>query len=267
MSNLQVIDKRKVLGFDFKIYGDLENPLFLAKDVAEWIGHSSVTMMLKTIDDEEKIKISPKQSLGQLTSNNEYWFLTEDGLYEVLMISNKPTAKEFKKKVKEILKELRKGNKLIVDSNSSISEMINAMMPTLIQNTIQSTMLAMNTVLEKHSEQMLSRLNEAEKGYIEAKNIITEQEIKHIRQIQETRELIGFKTKNTFGVSNLLKTKISDIKGYTIRANEDYHYQLAKQRLFKKYKVNKWEDMPIDKFNDIHADIDSIEDLDDLFID
>lgn len=54
---------------------------------------SSITMMLKSIDEDEKLKISPKQSLGLLTNNNEYWFLTEDGLYEVLMQSRKPIAK------------------------------------------------------------------------------------------------------------------------------------------------------------------------------
>ncbi|WP_300854391.1 BRO family protein, partial [uncultured Clostridium sp.] len=32
------------------------------------------------------------------------WFLTEDGLYEVLMQSRKPIAKAFKKEVKKILK-------------------------------------------------------------------------------------------------------------------------------------------------------------------
>ena len=43
-----------------------------------------------------------------LQSNTEYTFLTEEGLYEVLMQSRKPIAKEFKKKVKEILKDVRK---------------------------------------------------------------------------------------------------------------------------------------------------------------
>ena len=73
----------------------------IGTNVAELIEHSSITMMLKAIDEDEKIKIRPKQSLGLLTSNNEYWFLTEDGLYEVLMQSRKPIAKQFKKKVKE----------------------------------------------------------------------------------------------------------------------------------------------------------------------
>lgn len=262
MNNLQVVDSREVLGFEFKIYGDFENPLFLAKDVAKVIEHTDSNKMIINVDADEKVK----KKVPTLGGIQEMWLLTEDGLYEVLFQSNKPIAKEFKRKVKEILKELRKGNKLIVDSNSSISEMINAMMPTLIQNTIQSTMLAMNTVLEKHSENMLKRIDTAEKEYVNAKNIITEQEIKHEEQLKATRELIGFKTKNTFGVSNLLKTRISDIKGYTIRANEDYHYQLAKQRLFAKYGVHKWEDLPIDRYNEIHADIDSLEDIDSLYI-
>ena len=62
MQGLEVLDNRNILGLNVTTYGDLENPLFLAKDVADWIEHSSVTMMLKTIDDEEKIKVSPKQS-------------------------------------------------------------------------------------------------------------------------------------------------------------------------------------------------------------
>jgi hypothetical protein len=31
--NLEVINSQEVLGKDFKIYGDYDNPLFLAKDV------------------------------------------------------------------------------------------------------------------------------------------------------------------------------------------------------------------------------------------
>ena len=108
MDELTVFEQREVLGKDFKIYGSIENPLFLAKDVASWIEHKNITMMLKTIDEDEKIKIRPKQSLGLVTNNNEYWFLTEDGLYEVLMQSRKPIAKQFKKQVKTILKTIRK---------------------------------------------------------------------------------------------------------------------------------------------------------------
>lgn len=91
---LCVLTEQEVLEEQFTIYGTFDRPLFLAKDVAAVIEHSSITMMLKNVDEDEKVKIRPKESLGLLTSNNEYWFLTEDGLYEVLMQSRKPIAKD-----------------------------------------------------------------------------------------------------------------------------------------------------------------------------
>lgn len=56
MKELKVFKQQEVLSKEFKIYGDIENPLFLAKDVAEWIEHSDRTKMLKGIDEEEKVK-------------------------------------------------------------------------------------------------------------------------------------------------------------------------------------------------------------------
>lgn len=100
---LQVIDKREILGREITTYGDLENPLFLAKDVANWIEHTNITHMINMVDADEKLTYTICNS-GQ---NREMWFLTEDGLYEVLMQSRKPIAKQFKKKVKKLLKDLR----------------------------------------------------------------------------------------------------------------------------------------------------------------
>lgn len=99
------------------MFGTPEDPLFLARDVAEWIDYSKrpdgsykLDRMLQSVDEEEKNKILiPAQIVGgYLRPNQEYWFLTEDGLYEVLMQSRKPKAKEFKKEVKKILKSIRK---------------------------------------------------------------------------------------------------------------------------------------------------------------
>ena len=100
---LQVIDKRNILDHEVTTYGDLENPLFLAKDVANWIEHNKPSEMIFNVDEDEKLKAIVSHS-GQ---NREMWFLTEDGLYEVLMQSRKPIAKQFKKKVKKLLKDLR----------------------------------------------------------------------------------------------------------------------------------------------------------------
>lgn len=112
MSNMVVIKETEVLGRMFKVYGTVEEPLFLAKDVAEVIeysktseGYYNVSMMLRSIDDDEKITINIVDSETNRARNQ--WFLTENGLYEVLMQSRKPIAKAFKKEVKKILKALR----------------------------------------------------------------------------------------------------------------------------------------------------------------
>ena len=113
MKELKIVEEREVLGKDFKMYGTVEEPLFLAKDVAEWIeyskdskGNYNVSVMLSKVDNDEKVKHFTNLNSSKVGSNT--WFLTEDGLYEVLMQSRKPIAKSFKKKVKEILKDVRK---------------------------------------------------------------------------------------------------------------------------------------------------------------
>jgi len=100
-----VVEQREILGKDFCIYGDIENPKFLAKDVADWIDYSAsnVSKLMDVVDDDEKLLV-PMLRAGQ---NRDTWFVTEDGLYEILMMSRKPIAKTFKKKVKEILKTIR----------------------------------------------------------------------------------------------------------------------------------------------------------------
>lgn len=103
-NEMKTIGNYEFLGKTISIYNTIENPLFLAKDVAEWIEHSNSRMMLKTVDEDEKV-VNIVYTHG---GNQETWFLTEDGLYEVFMQSRKPIAKQFKKKIKEILKEIRK---------------------------------------------------------------------------------------------------------------------------------------------------------------
>ncbi len=106
MNEIKVIDERDVLGKDFRIYGTVDEPLFLAKDVANWIDYNEnkVGQMLKHIDEDEYLTSAIYYS-GQVRN---MYFLTENGLYEVLMQSRKPIAKPFKKEVKKILKSIRK---------------------------------------------------------------------------------------------------------------------------------------------------------------
>ena len=117
---VKVLDQQVVLGKQFRIYGTAESPLFLAKDVADWIDYSdgNSSHMCSMVDPDEVVKIfcyiegrtngtKPEEPKGLAGLANRL-FLTEDGFYEVLMQSRMPIAKKFKKEVKAILKSIRK---------------------------------------------------------------------------------------------------------------------------------------------------------------
>ena len=99
--NVKEIKKCSLLNHEFSIYGTFEKPLFLAKEVSEWIGLTNVSDMIRRVDEDEVTKLN----LGGL--KGECNMLTENGLYEVLMQSRKPQARDFKRGVKKILHELR----------------------------------------------------------------------------------------------------------------------------------------------------------------
>lgn len=133
INELKVLGVIKILGKDFTMYGDVSNPLFLAKEVADQIKHTNLTVMLKSADVDEVIKIRPKHSLGLLTNNNEYNFLTENGLYEVCMLSRKPEAKEMKTEVKRYLKQIRLTGGAVESGRES--EFINTYFPSFAEDT------------------------------------------------------------------------------------------------------------------------------------
>ena len=149
---IKVIDDREVLGKHFRVYGDIENPLFLAKDVAEWIEHSNITKMLSSVDEDEKVKIRPNQKLGLLTSNNEYNFLTEDGLYEVLMQSRKPIAKQFKKEVKKILKQIRLTGGAVIEDREE--EFINNYFTSFSDDVKKAMVLDLRNQMKKYKVEL-----------------------------------------------------------------------------------------------------------------
>lgn len=138
-NSIQVLSETELLGRKFTVYGTAENPLFLAKEVAECIdyaktskGKFDVSNMVSSVDEEEKLV----RTIFVSGQNREVWLLTEDGLYEVLMQSRKPIAKEFKKGVKEILKSIRKTGGYIATKQDDTPEEIMARALTIAQATL-----------------------------------------------------------------------------------------------------------------------------------
>lgn len=130
---VEIICKKELLGHEIDVYGTAEEPLFKAKDVAEWISHTDVSTMLRMVDDDEKganIVCTPG-------GNQTVLMLTEDGLYEILMLSRKPIAKQFKKGVKKILHEIRVKGGYIASQQNDTPEMIIARALKVADETIR----------------------------------------------------------------------------------------------------------------------------------
>jgi len=134
--SIGLIDEREVLGKPFRVYGDAETPLFLAKDVAAWIEYNpnDINKMMSMVDADEKLTSTMFRS-GQ---RREMWFLTEDGLYEVLMLSRKPIAKEFKRQVKAILKQIRRTGGYIPIVEDEPDEVILARALLIMEKTLEA---------------------------------------------------------------------------------------------------------------------------------
>lgn len=101
----ELLQTTQLCGVSLSVYGTPAEPLFLAKEVAEAIEHQQVARMVEMVDEDEKLMCLISTS-GQ---RREMWLLTEQGLYEVLMQSRKPVARQFKAGVKALLKALRTG--------------------------------------------------------------------------------------------------------------------------------------------------------------
>ena len=169
-NEIQVLKQTELLGRRLTVYGTMQEPLFLAKDIAEWIEHSNPAAMLNTVDDDEKgIRIVYTPGGDQKVN-----VLTEDGLYEVLMQSRKPIAKQFKKGVKQILKEIRTTGGYIATQVNETPEMIMARALKVAEHTIEEHEKRMKALAEENEAQ--KRINKQ----LEADTQMKAEEIKKL---------------------------------------------------------------------------------------
>lgn len=97
------------LEFDNKrldVYGDVNEPLFRASDIANMIGYSdgNTWKLLELCEHDEKLTL-PLVVAGQKRQVN---FVTENGLYNILSQSRKPIARKWRRVIHDELIRVRK---------------------------------------------------------------------------------------------------------------------------------------------------------------
>lgn len=196
-------------GHELSVYGTIENPLFVASEVAEMIdygktasGSYDVNAMVRTIDREEKqvrLIIVPNGNALSTT------LLTEDGFYEVLLQSRKPVAKELKKKVKEVLKVLRIKGRYEVEGHPALKSEVSK---TEIEKS-----RARALELEKEAEVIRQRIMEM-KERIEYHKYL-EEKFSSLPKGPTRKKLENEALNILYGKEVIHKARIPDTKSYT----------------------------------------------------
>lgn len=151
MEEIRIISKSTFLDKEIDVWGSVENPLFRANDVQNWLGLKNVSRAVANVDEDERLNL-------KLSRGGSMWFLTEEGVYELLMQSRKPIAKQFKKGVKKILHEIRtKGGYIATNENDS-DEDIMARAYVIAQRTLARREERIKQ-LETQTEQQAETIN------------------------------------------------------------------------------------------------------------
>lgn len=92
---------------------------FVAKDVADILGYSDAFTMTRRLDDDEQSKIKTAELAGlNRYGNNDMTIINEPGLYNAILGSQKPEAKDFKRWVThDVLPSIRKTGSYAVPQN------------------------------------------------------------------------------------------------------------------------------------------------------
>jgi hypothetical protein len=94
-------------------------PWFIASEVCDALGHTNARVALQRLDDDEK-GVRKVYTLGGEQKVN---IINESGLYSLILRSNKPEAKRFKRWVtKEVLPSIRKSGYYEVGGSKAVRE-------------------------------------------------------------------------------------------------------------------------------------------------
>lgn len=144
-------------------------PWFVAKDVCEIIGLSQVSRAMDRLDDDERglVKVTHPQNPEKTLEVNA---VNESGLYQLIIASNKPEARTFRKWItSEVLPTIRKTGGYVADDDAFIATYL----PYADEQT-KATFRATLALVRKQNEQIAAMRPKAE--YFDAlvdRNLLT----------------------------------------------------------------------------------------------
>ncbi|WP_294174016.1 Rha family transcriptional regulator [uncultured Clostridium sp.] len=174
---------------------------------------------------------------------NKEYLLTRDGFSFLVMGFTGAKADEWK------LKYIEAFNKMEQAIKNPFLQMQNLDLANQMMNIAQGT-YQMGQVVQGLL-QSIGTIQTYVQDSIQAKD----------HQIDKAMSLIGLRSKNVSSLISKLKEELYKRNGIVIQAN-DIEYLKAKNKIFKEFKVTKWEEIPIGKYNAVHSFIEIMFDFD-----
>ena len=169
MNDLQIFENSE-FGEIRTITKDNE-PMFCLADVCKALELTNSRSVADRLEDDERCKLD-------LPRQGETWFVTESGLYAVILRSDKPNAKKFRKWVTgEVLPSIRKNGGYIANQENLTPEQIVANALVVAQNII--------TQKDKQIEELNARLAEVSSALVAAQQTAQAAQALHAGTIQQ----------------------------------------------------------------------------------
>lgn len=129
---------------------------------------------------------------------------------------------------------------------------------------LAQSMQTIGNVVQSMQQSMMTYQNRIQtlvQDSIQSKDLQIEQVVEENNKTQQNLnraiDNITLSSRNTKNLSECLKDKLSDLTGNKIMATDDIYIK-NKFKLFRKYKVNRWEQIPTIKINNVYADIQAL---------
>lgn len=107
-------------GLNIEVHGTYEDPLFKAKDIGDLLEMKNIREVIKNFNNKQRCDVSLTDAIGREQNTT---FLTEQGLYKLLMKSRKPIAEQFQDWVCEVIEEIRKRGKYDLEEQLKMKEL------------------------------------------------------------------------------------------------------------------------------------------------
>lgn len=123
-----------------------------------------------------------------------------------------------------------------------VTDSINAILPTLISEM---------------TNKLIPTVIQAKKSVDDMTSLMNTQITIHDNERDELKQMIGMQSRNTKELTDKLKYELEQKYGERITAKDTFYIN-AKNRIFSKYRVSRWEQIPVLKYNDVFASIEEL---------